>query len=321
MARLIWIDTLRGVAIVLVVFLHGGLALKLYADYYPSPIETFNSIFEPFRMPTLMFLSGIFVSRSLAKGTPTYFAGKLRNVAWPYAVWTLITLVGAGDLTVEYLSRAVYNPRETHLWYLWFLIFFYGAAWVLRRVPPWAPAAIALVISQFVPADYRLEKAFFLFGFFMLGITFQQYRRAFDHLLTTPPILITAGVAAIAGAAANVAGWKVLYEPLSTPAVLGFIVLASWIVPKVRPGAGRSALEYVGRNSLIFYVAHLPIIVAGARLLQRAGLSDPWLMYPAIVAAALGGGYFLAWASRRYRVASLLVSWPTPVALRRRTPA
>lgn len=308
--RLTWVDSVRGTAILLVIVLHASLTLGTYTEYSPRSVELFNSALAPFRMPTLMFLTGLFVSRSLAKGTRTYFSGKLRNIAWPYLVWAFITLVEAGDLTVEFALRAVYNPRETHLWYLWFLVIFYAAAWVLRRVPPVVPAAVALVASQWLPEDYRLEKGFFLFAFFMLGIAFDKHRRRLEPTLASGPVLIVSAAAALITGALSVDGWKVLYEPLSVPGVLGLIVLAMWAVPRVSAGATRSALEYLGRNSIAFYVSHLLVVVAGARMLSGAGVTDPWIVFPTIVALALLVGILLTEAARRSRVASLLVAWP-----------
>lgn len=311
-ARLTWIDAVRGGAILLVVILHASLTLGTYTDYSPEAVETFNTALAPFRMPTLMFLSGLFVSRSLAKGTRTYFSGKLRNVAWPYLVWAAITLIEAGDITLEFVLRAVYNPRETHLWYLWFLIIFYGAAWLLRRVPPLVPAVMVLVASQWLPEGYRLEKAFFLFGFFLLGTAFERYRARLEPHLASAPVLLLAAAAAIAAGAASLQGWKVLYEPLSVPGVLGFLLLLMHLVPKAPPGPARSALEYIGRHSIAFYVSHLLVVVTGARVMSALGLTDPWLVLPTIVALALGVGTLISWASSRSRFASLLVSWPEP---------
>lgn len=316
--RLTWVDAVRGAAILLVVVLHASLTLGTYTDYSPRSVELFNAAFAPFRMPTLMFLSGLFVSRSLVKGTRAYFSGKLRNVAWPYLVWAALTLVVAGDVTLEFVLRAVYNPRETHLWYLWFLIFFYSAAWVLRRIPPWIPAVLALVASQWMPEDYRLEKAFFLFAFFMLGVGFQRYRARFEHRLASAPVLIASTAAAVVTCVASLDGRKVLYEPLSAVGVLGLIVLAMTVVPALPDGAVRSGLEYLGRNSIAFYVSHMLVVVTAARELSALGLTDPWLVLGAVVALALLIGALLAWSSRRFVPLAFLLTWPRLGSGRRR---
>ena len=68
--RRTWMDLLRGIAVVLVVFLHA------------SPLEAggsgggggwdVNLLFRPFRMPMLLVLSGLLLQHSLSKGARHY---------------------------------------------------------------------------------------------------------------------------------------------------------------------------------------------------------------------------------------------------------
>ena len=130
-----WMDTLRGTAVLLVILLHASEGLRYYASSLPPLIDNVNQLFEPYRMPTLAFLSGMLLQRSLAKGPARYLRGKAAKVAWPYALWSLIILGVGGSLTVHEVARIVYFP-PTYLWYLYFLLIFYALGLVLRRVPP-----------------------------------------------------------------------------------------------------------------------------------------------------------------------------------------
>lgn len=303
----------------LVVLLHAGLALEYYATDYPRALEVFNQAFEPYRMPTLMFLSGILLSKSLSKPAGAYFPGKARKILWPYALWTVIALTLQGDLSLYTLGRAVYDPVETHLWYLWFLIIFYAAAWALHalKVPTWVPAVLALVASGFLPENpMRLEKMAFLFAFFMIGHLFAQHRealRSFTHRWWT---IALASVAIVISSGVNIAGAKVLYEPVYSLGVVGAIALAMILVPLIPAGWARSALEYVGRNSIILYVVHLLVIKVSGTLLGRMGIDNPWVMFPMLFALGVGVSVALMHLAGRYRLFAWLFEWNPPTRVR-----
>ncbi|RHZ90307.1 acyltransferase, partial [Cereibacter sphaeroides] len=78
-------DFLRGLSVLLVVVLHantaniGGETVGWWAEV--------NRHLTPFRMPLLMFMSGMLLYRSLAKPLPVYIWGKFAAIAWPLAVW------------------------------------------------------------------------------------------------------------------------------------------------------------------------------------------------------------------------------------------
>ncbi|GAB3288187.1 acyltransferase [Pseudoclavibacter terrae] len=303
-------DALRGIAMLLVVLFHAGTGVAYFGDFYPRGIEVFNQIVEPYRMPTLMFLSGILLHRSLNKSAGAYFGGKARKIGWPYLLWSLVGLALAGDLALSYILRIAYNPAETHLWYLWFLLIFYSAAWALKKVPSIAVASAALIASQFLPEAFRLEKAAFLFAFFMLGNCYSQHRQKINGVLNKPLTMALAVVAAAVASYASVAGLKVVYEPLYALGVVGMIAIAMNLVPRIRAGRTRSVLEFLGRNSIVLYIVHLFAIRTAGTLLSRVDLTNPYLQYPIFVAIGLGSGLFFIWVTKLWPRSNLLFAWP-----------
>ncbi|AWN04146.1 acyltransferase [Gordonia phage Petra] len=285
--RFEWMDTLRGIAMLLVVVLHAGLALNYYADSYPRVIEIFNLAFQPFRMPTLMFLSGMLLNKSLSKPAPTYFEGKGRKLLWPYLVWTAIALTAQGDISAYTLGRAVYNPVETHLWYLWFLLIFYTIAFVIKPIPFWIPGLIALAASQFLTEDFRLEKMAFLFAFFMFGKVYSEHADKLSRF-NRPLILVAVFAVGAIASGFNIAHWKVLYEPAYVVPVVCGLFLAICLVPRIPASKARSALQYLGRNSLILYVVHLIAIKSAGTVLGNHGLTNPWVLFPVLLAIGIG---------------------------------
>ena len=66
--RIGWMDSLRGLSVSLVVMFHASG--QFAGDGSVSDVLTIaNDLFAPLRMPTMVFLSGLLVPRSLTKGT------------------------------------------------------------------------------------------------------------------------------------------------------------------------------------------------------------------------------------------------------------
>ena len=66
-SRLQWVDYLRGIAIILIVYRHVLVGIERGNIVMPQILVNANMIFYSFRMPLFFILSGIFISTSLAK--------------------------------------------------------------------------------------------------------------------------------------------------------------------------------------------------------------------------------------------------------------
>ena len=307
--RMAWMDTLRGIAVVLVILLHAGEGLRHYATSLPEIIDDVNELFEPYRMPTLAFLSGMLLQRSLAKNPARYLKGKAARVAWPYVVWSLIVLGVSNNPTPSELARIVYYP-PTYLWYLYFLLIFYAVGLVLRRLPPMVLVAAGLAGAAVLPATWRLDKLAFLMAMFFLGDWVLKNVDLWKSWLEKAWLLrVCCGLVAV-GALLDALEVRVLYETWYVWAVVAWLVIAIRLIPKIPAGRATDALNEVGRNSLIYYVSHLvPIKVLGT-LLERLGYDDPWTMYPLLVATGLLAPTALLVLSKRVHLVTWLFAFP-----------
>ncbi|WP_162149359.1 acyltransferase [Arthrobacter sp. Br18] len=285
--RVDWLDSLRGVAILLVVVLHAGEALRFLDEGLPPVIETFNQLLEPFRIPVLMFLSGVLLPRSLGKPRATYFAGKAARVGWPYLLWSVIILAASANFTLADLAEIAYFP-PTYLWYLWFLLVFYAVAFPLRRIPPLYPALAGFLVSLALPEAGMAGMLAFLFGFFFLGAwTAQHWETALR--ITRNWWVISLSAAAAAGVAfLSAQEVEVLYRTQFAWGVVGVLVIAARLFPRMSGGDAGRGLAFVGRNSIVFYVTHLAPIMITVALADAVGLSAPWLLYPLLVILGIG---------------------------------
>src|ERR1700677_3177825 len=89
--RIEWMDTARGIAIILVVY--GHVLVGLHDGGFFSTANpwwlSYYTIYT-FHMPFFFFLAGLNVRRSIAKGRKAFLWGKVWTIAYPYFLWSAI---------------------------------------------------------------------------------------------------------------------------------------------------------------------------------------------------------------------------------------
>lgn len=127
-SRLYWVDYLKGIAIILVVYRHALLGIQRSGLTIPDAFVNANMIFYSFRMPLFFMLSGIFISRSLAKRTVKQFVStKFETLLYPYLIWVTIqvtlqivmsSFTNSNRTLIDY-TYILYQPRNLdQFWYL-----------------------------------------------------------------------------------------------------------------------------------------------------------------------------------------------------------
>lgn len=127
-SRLKWVDYLRGIAIILVVYRHALIGIERAGIYVPEILSKANTIFYSFRMPLFFIISGLFISKSLLKKKFTQLLNiKFENLLYPYFIWCFLQITlqillsdqtNASRGLVDY-SYMLYQPRNLdQFWYL-----------------------------------------------------------------------------------------------------------------------------------------------------------------------------------------------------------
>ena len=127
-SRLYWVDYLKGIAIILVVYRHSLLGIQSSGIKAPAYLENANLVFFSFRMPLFFMLSGIFASLSLQKrSVQRYIGSKFETLIYPYFIWVIIQVTlqivlsgftNSNRSVVDY-TYIFYQPRNLdQFWYL-----------------------------------------------------------------------------------------------------------------------------------------------------------------------------------------------------------
>lgn len=272
--------------ILLVIVMHGSSALSERAGIVPPEgMQIFNAAVAPFRMTLLIFLSGMLLGKSMERPTSVYVSGKFSQIYWPFLIWSMVVLLAEQRFTLEYILKTPISA-PTLLWYLWFLCAYYLLALVIKRLslPILAVAVASLVASAFLPDFLRMSRFAYLFTFFLLG----HYCTENKVSLARAAPLAWGGLALAAlGAWLSVRGVEIRYEAIHAWAPIALIAWVLWVSQYYASSPGSERIEWVGRNSIVFYVVHFPVQCMVVYIMTRNGYQTFWPIYLVAVVTSL----------------------------------
>jgi fucose 4-O-acetylase-like acetyltransferase len=285
--RLHWVDGCKGICIILVVYGHitGGLEAS-GAVLYGSVFDRLRSWVYLFHMPAFFFLSGLFATNALKRPLRDVIGGKVRTLAYPYALWTGIYL-----LVQETMAHYVNNPPDVGaalqllwkpygygLWFLYslFLISILFHLLLMARVRREGVLALALVLH--VAAAFNLfafwpilDLALFNFVFYAVGGLYSE--PVFAWLSgDRRPLFATIGLLSL-GLMTAIGLARVSFLPFfdlvtAFLGVAGVVCVARALVDSL-PG---NLLSWLGFYSLEIYLGHPLFGTASRAVLSRFGL-------------------------------------------------
>jgi peptidoglycan/LPS O-acetylase OafA/YrhL len=316
-----WMDILRGLAILLVVHYHSLLTIAEKFPDTPDLLVKSSLVFAPLRMPVLVFLSGLLVANSLNKGTRRYFGGKATHILYPYAVWSVI-MYGLYRLReslldkpmeFEFFEALLFEPIY-HLWFLYYLFFFYVIAFLLRQVRALLALGLAMAVYALL---YRSEAdAFaFLLIFFLagtyLGRHLPEMLATIRHSRLLLPSCLLVVLFCVVMFSLHHAEFT-RYKPFALLTSLALMPLL--IRSALWKGWQRfsAPLEYLGRHSMVYYLLHVPITMVVPIVIQRLWIGNETLVYPLFLVFNLAACTLLVVLSQHNRLVSLLFA-PGPL--------
>jgi len=126
--RHVWIDYLRGIIIILVVYHHTFLGIGSSGISVPKTVIDVNMAAYSFRMPLFFIFSGIFTGVSLSsKSIRTILRSKFNLILYPYLIWSFLQITlklifsdyTNSDSTLSEYLYIFYQPKQlAQFWYL-----------------------------------------------------------------------------------------------------------------------------------------------------------------------------------------------------------
>lgn len=285
---MVWVDTAKGLAIVLVVQFHSVLFLGLVGGTAPF-WDHLNVPFETFRMPLFFCTAGLFAGKALSLPFRQLMTDRVARLLWLYALWTFLFIVAfsvfpydpraypqsANPLASWALSFV--QPNEC-TWFVYALAVYFLLGRLIGGLPPAVQIGLAGVLSLSTglsaPFGVTTQKAAAYFVFFLLAAHLGPAVRR-----VAPAVRWPAATALLAGYAAA-AGLALALDLLDSPAVrlaLGLVAAPAGCALAVVLSRRRSMalLPWLGRRTLPIYLLHFSIILRLVSVLLVAGVTIP----------------------------------------------
>lgn len=286
--RIGWIDSARGLAILLVLAYHASQWSA--SAGYPSEVWLYvNGLLATMRMPVFFAMSGMLAVKWMTRPWHDLLTSKVAVLLWLYVVWQAITAVvymvvpnvsTPGKTNAAELVTALATPLRPQgaLWFIWALALLLIVCRALWRLPGWLIIVLSAAISTLSFGDVislgnvGWDGALDNFVFFAFGAFYAGFLRSAAERLNP----LAAGSVVLVWVA-----FVVLVPFRGMPGV-NLISRALGLAAGVCIGyalARVTALRTIGSNTLYLYLPHfttLTVLAYGLSILSLPPQSELW---------------------------------------------
>ena len=323
--RLSWVDSAKGISIILVVMMYSVFNVGQDAD----GVGLFHYVIgfaTPFRMPEFFLISGLFLDQVLTRNWKAYADRRAVQYLYFYALWAVIHIV----LKVGVLSA---DPGTAASDLIWAIVEPYGVLWFIYllaafslttklvyelRAPRWAVFAVAaaLQIANVQTGSYLLDQfaeyfVYFYAGYALAPVIFRIVDEALAHKGVALAALFL--YAMVNAALVFSPGYAVLPEHIQMGyaalpglhlalALIGSLALC--VTAALIAGFRATAwLRWLGEHSIVVYLVFVLPMSFARIALDKLGLIDDVTLSSLIVmlvAIGVSVGLYLAvqWTGR-----------------------
>ena len=280
-------DNIKGVLIFLVVIAH-------FAMPYPGLQELVRACYS-FHMPAFLFVSGYFSSRSSLQ------TRKMMRLICIFLLFNFILMVGKCGANPEN-----WQWFSVHLsaWYLLALILYRMSIPLIDRIGVVKLMVISLTLGLCVggisPKDsFCLYKIIPMYSFFIAGFAMRKQKEDWRVVISPNPVrklgiglsfAFILCITLVMMSRGYVSSNQIWWQPyLATEEVLSRVWLyfvgacAIYTLLKVIPQCPIPVITRWGRNSLVLYILHRPVVVLAGRLAPPESWGSAQLWYPAVL--------------------------------------
>ncbi|MDN2568129.1 acyltransferase family protein [Aquibium sp. A9E412] len=319
--RVAWVDTAKGLCIIMVVMVHSVLGLELAAGQQ-GWMHHVVSFARPFRMPDFFLISGLFLGLVIDRPWRRYIDRKVVHFAYFYVLWLTIqfafkapgmAMEGGWRAPLEAYALAFVQPFGT-LWFIYILPLFFLFTRLVRTLPAWLVFVWAAVM-EILPVhtgSVIFDEFASRYVYFFVGYAFAAHVFSFAERVRARPGLFLAGLAVWAplnaalvftpapdalvpwlqadlgnsGATGGLSELPVVSLGLGLAGSLVVVGVAALL-------SGRAAMRWLvwlGAHSIVVYLAFfLPMAVTRVVLLKTGLIPDIGLASAVVTAAAVAG--------------------------------
>lgn len=313
--RVNWVDSAKGLCIVLVVLGHAITELANHG-YSTGIWEDVNFLLGPIRMPLFFLLSGLFAAKALSEPWSKLANRRIWVMVWLYVVWVplrdvVLALMPRSHVTVDGLIAAprivdplqwgalLYNSLHalveptSYLWFLWALALFAIASKAMHRVPPVVQIALAAAINvsaPFATVSWSWDFVSKMYVFYLLGIYGAPW--IFRMVDRRPLGFLAASV----GAYVAVSMWILTTFPSFNDGNQGVVRLflstaglfaAVNVMAMLQGSVVARPFEKIGRRTLPVFLMHIPVLSVMVIVADQFLMADPGLPAQPVVATAV----------------------------------
>ncbi len=323
-----YMDNLRALAMLTGVVFHASLAyspmLHFFwptADQQSPAIDVFAWFSHLFRMPLFFLIAGFFATYLIEKrGLLRFLYNRGLRVLLPFVIflplvlWAIVAGIEWAAVHVEKPSPALYfminsaqsgatdnMPINTsHLWFLYYLCFFYlvllglrllrvmQSQWLAQLMRPWVMVFVMplLLIPVFYsinaphPAPETLKPLLWPFGlyglFFVIGALLFKHQNLIKQLYPYLPWLLLIGMGSYGYFLYRVPAMEgTLLMAISESITAWYMTLACLIAGHRWLNQHNKTIRYIADSSYWIYITHIPVLF----VVQYAFLDLQWKMW------------------------------------------
>ncbi len=319
--RLPWVDTAKGICIIMVVMVHATLGVEEAAGQQ-GWMHYVVAFARPFRMPDFFLISGLFLALVIDRPWLRYIDRKVVHFLYFYVLWLTIQFAfkapgmamesGVGGAAANYLIAFV-EPFGT-LWFIYILPVFFVFTRLVRGLPVWfvllwaAALEILPVRTGWMMFDEFCARYVYFFAGYALATNVFAIAawiranpgKALAAIALWAPVnallVFTPAPAALAGLlqadiGSSGATGGISELPLASLAlgVAGLLVVIA-VAVMVSGRRGSAWLTWLGAHSIVVYLAFfLPMAVTRVVLVKTGIIQDVGTMSFLTVIAAVTG--------------------------------
>lgn len=334
--RLSWVDTAKGLSIILVVMMHSAFGVGDETGQ-TGVLHWIIGWATPFRMPEFFLISGLFLSQVIGRDWLKFADRRIVHYFYFYALWAVIQIVfkvglGTGDplSMIQQIALAIVDPYGV-LWFIYMLAVFSLVTKLLYdlRVNNWVALGVAAIL-QILPigptGSYIVDQfaeyfVYFFAGYALAPWLFKAVDWAQDRILLTIAGLaayaVINGVLVFGGGAellpehtivGGYASLPVLHLALALVGSLALCVTAA-LLSKL---AFMDWLRWLGAHSIVVYLSFsIPMAITRTVLLKVGIIEDTSILSIIVLLSAVISPLILYWLIQKTGWGKFLFERPT----------